>query len=70
MRGIQLGILNSAIDMRGVQCGLLWNDAKHAKGIQVGMLNTAQTMTGIQIGIVNYINESPVSCLPIINAHF
>ena len=70
MRGLQLGLVNKAEDMYGLQCGLLWNDAKDARGLQLGLVNVADAMTGVQIGLVNIIHESPLYGLPLINAHF
>ena len=70
MRGLQFGLLNKASDLHGIQCGLLWNDAKVARGIQLGLVNTADSMAGIQIGLANIIRESPAPFLPLINAHF
>jgi hypothetical protein len=70
MRGLQLGLVNKASDMYGIQCGLIWNHAKCARGLQLGLINTADSMAGFQVGLVNIIKESPVPFLPIINAHF
>ena len=70
MRGLQVGLVNKASDMYGIQCGLLWNRAKCARGLQLGLVNRAETLEGFQVGLVNLIKESPVPFLPIINAHF
>jgi hypothetical protein len=70
LRGLQLGLLNKAADMYGVQCGLIWNDAQRARGLQLGLVNSAETMTGLQIGLLNIIQDSPAHMLPFINAHF
>lgn len=70
MRGLQVGLVNKASDMYGIQCGLLWNDAKYARGLQLGLINRAESMAGFQVGLVNIIKESRVQFLPIINAHF
>jgi hypothetical protein len=70
MRGLQVGLVNKASDLYGIQCGLLWNDAKCARGLQLGLINTADSMAGFQVGLVNIIKESSVPFLPIINAHF
>lgn len=70
LRGLQLGLVNKAGDMYGLQCGLLWNDAQCARGLQLGLVNVADAMTGVQIGLVNIIHESPLYGLPLINAHF
>ncbi len=70
LRGLQVGLVNKASDMYGIQCGLLWNHAKCARGLQLGLVNTAESMSGFQIGLVNIIKESTVAFLPIINAHF
>ena len=70
MRGIQLGLINKASDMYGIQCGLLWNNAKCARGIQLGLVNRADSLTGLQLGLVNIIKENTVPFLPIFNASF
>ncbi len=70
MRGLQVGLVNKAADLYGIQCGFIWNDATNARGLQLGLINIADTMTGLQIGLVNIINDSRVPFLPIINAHF
>ena len=70
MRGLQLGLVNKAADMYGLQCGILWNDAHCARGLQLGLVNVADTMTGVQIGLVNIINEAAAPFIPFINAHF
>jgi hypothetical protein len=70
MRGLQVGLVNKASDMYGIQCGLLWNHAKCAGGLQLGLINTADSMAGFQVGLVNIIKESSVPFLPLINAHF
>ena len=70
MRGLQLGLMNKALDLYGLQCGLIWNYAEHGNGLQIGLVNIADTMTGVQIGLVNIIKENPMLFLPIINAHF
>jgi len=70
MHGLQVGLVNKASDMSGIQCGLLWNDAKCARGLQLGLINRADSMAGFQVGLVNIIKESSVPFLPIINAHF
>jgi len=69
--GVQVGIYNGtySCSMKGVQFGL-HNYATDIRGLQIGLLNRAVAMTGIQIGIVNIITESPLSFLPIVNAHF
>lgn len=68
--GLQVGTLNLASkDMVGVQIGA-FNNAKNAKGLQIGVVNHAVKMTGVQIGLINLIDESSVSCLPVVNAHF
>ena len=54
-RGIQLGILNSTMEMRG---------------LQLGILNYTERMSGVQLGFINLISESPVMFFPIINMSF
>lgn len=70
MRGLQLGLVNKASDMYGIQCGLLWNDAACVRGLQLGLFNSADTMAGLQIGLINIIHDNTVPFLPIVNASF
>lgn len=70
MRGLQVGLVNKAADMYGIQCGILWNNAKCARGLQVGLVNIADSLTGVQLGVANIIKDSPVLFLPLFNAHF
>ena len=70
MRGLQLGLVNKASDMYGVQCGILYNRAKCVRGLQLGLINVTDSMAGIQIGLLNVIKENRVPFLPVINAHF
>lgn len=56
--------------VKGVQLGLLANEAGHVKGLQIGLINICQYLTGAQIGLINIIyggsgNAMPV--FPIIN---
>ena len=64
------GLINVSEDARGIQMAWLYNGVGDMKGIQLGLINVADSMTGIQIGLINVIMESPVTFLPIINAHF
>jgi hypothetical protein len=51
--GVQAGLVNKAVELYGVQAGLLWNDAAMVRGLQVGALNTAEGVAGIQFGLLN-----------------
>ncbi len=75
--GLQASILNTAVDLNGVQCGFYVfvgvNVASGTvRGCQLGLLNYAGTMDkGIQIGLVNIISRggwAPV--LPFVNGSF
>jgi len=69
--GIQVaGIVNTAHRVRGIQISCFGNKADDMNGLQIGVFNHAKTMTGVQIGLINTITDSPVSFLPIVNAHF
>jgi len=69
--GVQISAIgNFACRVRGIQASFVVNHADDMKGLQIGAVNYATTMTGVQIGIINIIDESPVSFLPLINAHF
>ncbi len=55
VRGIEVGIVNSALGVRG---------------LQVGLINYTEIMMGVQIGLINIITESVVPVFPIINFCF
>lgn len=50
--GAQLGLANSAVDIRGAQAGLL-NVAGGVRGAQVGVVNISQRLDGVPVGLVN-----------------
>jgi hypothetical protein len=67
-RGLQIGMVNTSDDYRGLRLGLLFNGGKHGKGIalaalgnvqdswtgiQAGLWNHAGTMRGLQVGVIN-----------------
>lgn len=72
IKGIQLsGFANVvANSVKGVQIGILYNEAEEVNGIQIGLVNYARRMTGVQIGIVNIIKASRWPFVPLINLYF
>jgi hypothetical protein len=73
--GLQLGVMNIADDIRGVQLGALMNQADQIHGLQVGLLwNQARVLHGVQIGLLNNAGNAPLSNvlggIPILNAAF
>ena len=73
VRGIQIaGLFNWAKSVRGIQIGLInfTTELSSVRGIQIGLINATKELFGLQIGLVNYVRESPVPILPIINLKF
>ena len=68
--GFQVGGVNYAKTMQGLQIGLLFNGADYMQGLQIGLINVSRTMIGVQIGLVNVVQENDAPFLPIINASF
>ena len=67
-------------EVNGLQCSLIACDAKEVTGIQFSLVNMSVTVCGLQLGIVNYasdktfqigllnfVEDGPVFCLPILN---
>ena len=68
--GVVIGIWNVTADcMRGVQVGVM-NSAMETHGVQIGLINYTEFMTGFQIGLVNIITKSQLPFFPIINFCF
>lgn len=83
--GVQIsGIVNYASDCSGVQISFanavsglcagmqigFWNDAGEMAGVQIGVVNNAKSLSGVQIGLSNYVADSPVRWLPVMNVCF
>lgn len=69
--GLQIGVLMNSTDSiaKGIQVGLI-NTSLEMSGVQIGLINYTEFMTGIQIGLVNIIRESIVPFFPIVNFCF
>lgn len=82
--GIEASVLWAGTDeVNGLQCSLIACEAKKVTGIQFSLVNMSVTVNGLQLGIVNYaedetfqiglvnfIENGPVFCLPILNFNF
>ena len=69
-RGCQVGLLNSTDSIgSGLQVGIV-NSTLEMTGVQIGLVNYTDFMIGFQIGIVNIIRESIVQFFPIVNFCF
>jgi hypothetical protein len=55
--------------MRGVQIGL-YNTAREVHGVQFGLFNFCEKMYGVQIGLLNSISQQKPSIMPIFNVGF
>jgi hypothetical protein len=70
IRGVQIGLWNTAIDLRGLQIGL-FNDADNVYGLQIGLVNSAESPPrGLQIGLLNIAPSSAYPYLPLLRASF
>ena len=69
--GVQIGVLMNATDSiaKGIQIGLI-NTSLEMSGLQIGLINYTEFMTGFQIGVINIIRESIIPFFPIINFCF
>jgi len=68
MNGVQMAaFINSAIKAKGLQICLLSNSAEKATGLQVALFNKAQQLKGVQIGLWN-VNQRRK--LPFVNWNF
>ena len=57
--GAQLGFVNLAQEMKGLQYGFVnWTKGKMT-GLQLGFVNYTESMKGVQIGLVNIIKNNP-----------
>ncbi len=70
MTGIQIGSINVAGSVHGIQLGLIFNQAMDVRGMQIGLINMCNTMYGIQIGLLNTIQSHQMPFFPIINGSF
>jgi len=73
--GMQIGVMNFADDVDGVQVGILANKAGVISGLQLSLLwNQARVLHGVQIGLINSADNCPwadfLGGVPVINAAF
>ncbi len=82
--GVDASILYAGTDeVNGVQTSLITTDSKKTTGLQFSLVNFSVKVAGLQLGIVNVaddeafqlglvniIRNSPMPCLPIVNAFF
>ena len=82
--GVEGSILYAGTDeVNGVQASLITTDSKKTTGLQFSLVNFSVKVAGLQLGIVNIaddeafqlgivniIRNSPMPCLPIVNAFF
>jgi hypothetical protein len=52
MGGVQMGVVNFAVEYRGAQAGAL-NFAREASGAQIGIFNYSRSLDGVPVGAVN-----------------
>lgn len=67
--GWQVGLLNTADVLSGVQFGLV-NLADRLDGWQIGLYNDARASRGVQIGLLNRVVEDPHPWLPFLRLSF
>ncbi len=67
--GLQASLVSTGGDeVTGVQFSLV-NFSVKVAGVQIGIVNFSKE-EAFQIGILNFIEDSPVFCLPVINCYF
>lgn len=69
MDGIQVGLVNRASVLSGLQVGF-FNVVDSGRGVQIGVVNSAREIDGLQIGLLNVIEDSSVPFFPIVNFAF
>jgi hypothetical protein len=69
--GVQFAAVNLSdhTDIRGLQVGI-YNTALNVYGLQIGLVNVAASLHGIQIGLVNFNHTGPFVVSPILNVGF
>lgn len=68
--GLQIAAVNiNQGNGSGVQIGL-YNQAQSLAGIQIGLVNTSEDFYGMQLGIFNYIRNSPLPFMVLLNLAF
>lgn len=71
LNGIQVGALTNiaAEEMKGIQLGTV-NYASHVKGIQIGLANVCKgNVKGVQLGLVNYSKDTATVKLGLVNVN-
>lgn len=68
--GVQIASLANVVGRgTGFQVGLV-NVADDLVGLQIGVVNVTQNLTGLQIGVGNYVADSAIPFLPVLNIGF
>ena len=70
-------------EVNGLQCSLITCQAEEVTGIQFSLVNMSVKVCGLQLGIVNFaddetfqigllnfVENGPIFCLPIVNFNF
>ena len=61
--GLQAGLWNESLSMRGFQVGLV-NITGGSEGFQIGLINRAETLNGFQVGVINIIRDAEFQFVP------
>jgi hypothetical protein len=67
MNGLQVGFSNNGYKTKGLQIGILGNNADKMNGVQISIFNKSKKLKGIQIGLWN-VNQKRK--FPLINWSF
>ena len=84
VNGVEASVLWAGTDeVNGLQCSLVTCQAEEVTGIQFSLVNMSVKVCGLQLGIVNFaddetfqigllnfVENGPVFCLPIVNFNF
>ena len=71
INGVQVSLANLAdhTHIRGVQLGL-YNSARTVYGFQIGLINRTENLYGLQIGLMNFHHKGIFSVAPLLNIGF
>ena len=84
VNGVEASVLWAGSDeVNGLQCSLITCQAEEVTGIQFSLVNMSVKVCGLQLGIVNFaddetfqigllnfVENGPIFCLPIVNFNF
>jgi hypothetical protein len=71
VRGAQVGVVNFAGEVTGVQLGGIHNSSESVVGAQIGgIVNHAENLHGLQVGVLNFNRSGSLPFFQIFNFGF